>query len=140
MNESLFFVNPNQDFARPKHDTILRKLPNRTKYINIRINKAIKKISIEYIVRIEASSNYSLIYLQHSNTPIVSSKTLKHYINLIGLIAFVYPHKSHLINKKYIQAFSFKDKAHIVLKNQTSIPISRRKVKEIRNISDKLNR
>lgn len=137
MNESIFLVSPNQNFVRTKPDTILRKLPNRTKHINIRVNKSIKKIAIDSIVRIEASSNYSLIYLQNSNTPIVSSKTLKHYVNFIGLKAFVYPHKSHFINKKYIRTFCFKNKAHIALKNNLTIPISRRKLKEIKDIADK---
>lgn len=132
MNDPLSFVTPN--FGRTKPDTILRALPNQVKFITIRVHNKNKKIHINNIVRIEASSNYALIYLQNSCRPIVSAKTLKHYINILGLKEFIYPHKSHLINKIYINNYSFHNRPYIRLHDNSIIPISRRKIKGIKQV------
>ncbi|PRY27791.1 LytTr DNA-binding domain-containing protein [Spirosoma oryzae] len=57
-------------------------------------------VPVPSITRLEAYGNYTWIY-QLDKPPFLSSKTLKHYEQLLN--EFVRVHKAHLLNPNYIQ-------------------------------------
>jgi two-component system LytT family response regulator len=75
------------------------------------------------IIRCEADGNYTLFYLE-SRKKIMASRTLKEYDEILTDHDFIRVHKSHLVNRKYIQSFS---SDHLILKDNTVVEVSRRR-------------
>ena len=82
-------------------------------------------VHINEIVRCEASSNYTLIYLS-SGKKIVAPKTLKEFEALLANEGFFRVHQSHLINLEHIQQF-MKTKNKIRMVDGSEVEVSRRK-------------
>src|SRR5919109_930335 len=61
-------------------------------------------IEWDKLVRIEASSNYSRIYLSDGKTLFVA-KVLKKFEEELDKRVFVRPHKTHLVNSSFIQSY-----------------------------------
>lgn len=82
----------------------------------------------EEIIRCEADGNYTLFYLE-SKKKMIASRTLKEYDEILADYHFLRVHKSHLVNKKYVQSFSAD---HIIMHDNTSVEVSRRRAAEIK--------
>lgn len=82
-------------------------------------------VRISEIIRCEASSNYTIIYLG-SGKKIVAPKTLKEFEELLVSEGFFRVHQSHLINLSHIQQF-IKTKNKIRMGDGSEVEVSRRK-------------
>ena len=89
-----------------------------------------KKLKVNNIVRCEADSNYTHFFL-NDKTKFTTSKTLKECEELLSENDFIRVHKSHLINKRFIQ--SLKNDNHVMLTDGSTVEVSRRKLQEVRN-------
>lgn len=78
----------------------------------------------EQIIRMEASSSYTNIYFT-DRRPIVASKVLKEYEELLEPYGFLRTHRSHLVNRKHIMQVDYK--GNITMQDQSKAEISRRK-------------
>ena len=90
-------------------------------------------IDVNTIVRIEASSNYSKIYLSVAMGGIktlVTAKVLKWFEERLPHECFTRLHRSHLVNTRYLQTHQPSAKA-FELQNGKVIEISRRRRKEV---------
>jgi len=90
-------------------------------------------IDIDTIVRIEASSNYSKIYLSVAMgniTMLVTAKVLKWFEEKLPPECFTRLHRSHLVNNRFLQTHQRNAKA-FKLQNGKIIGISRRRRKEV---------
>lgn len=94
-------------------------------------------ININDILRCE-SDNYYTNFFFMDGTRLLISKTLKENENLLHEHNFVRPHKSHLINTKYIKGFLKNDGGYIVMTDGSEIPVSRRRKEEIMEIINNL--
>jgi two-component system, LytTR family, response regulator len=82
----------------------------------------------EEIIRLEASSNYTYIYFTNRK-PVLISKVLGDYEEILSAAGFVRTHRSHLVNKKHI---SFIDSyGNIYMQDDSKAELSRRKKKEV---------
>jgi two-component system, LytTR family, response regulator len=86
-------------------------------------------IDIDNIVRLEASRNYTKIYL-NDNTEIISSKNLKEFEDILNIKTFCRVHKSHLINLKYLREYSNLEGGTAIMSDNSKIIISRRRFQE----------
>jgi two-component system, LytTR family, response regulator len=86
-------------------------------------------IDIDNIVRLEASRNYTKIYL-NDNTEIISSKNLKEFEDILNSKSFCRVHKSHLINLKYLREYSNLEGGTAIMSDNSRIIISRRRFQE----------
>jgi two-component system LytT family response regulator len=82
------------------------------------------RLPLKRIVKIEGNRNYSDIYLS-DNTKVLSSKTLGFFEEILSDKHFFRCHRSYLVNGAFIKGI--KKTVHFVLKNNTEVPISRRK-------------
>lgn len=90
-------------------------------------------IDIDTIVRIEASSNYSKIYLSVAMGRIktlVTAKVLKWFEERLPAQHFTRLHRSHLVNNSFLQTHQCNGNA-FELQNGKVIEISRRRRKEV---------
>lgn len=95
--------------------------------IGLPVADGIKFVNFEDIILLKADGMYTTIMLKN-NTELVISKPLKHFVTLLSNIPIFYkPHRSYLINLKYIQEYSKKDGGYIVMDNNESVSISKDK-------------
>jgi len=87
-------------------------------------------VDICSIIRIEASSSYSKLFLTGGRTMVVTI-VLKNFEEKLIDKGFVRVHRSHLVNSSSIQAYNSSD-MKIVLRNNEQITISRRRSMDIR--------
>ncbi len=83
-------------------------------------------VEIDDIIRCESDDYYTRFFFLDGKTLLIS-KTLKENEELLGEKYFIRPHKSHLVNIKYIKGFLKNDGGYIVMSDGTKVPVSRRK-------------
>lgn len=84
---------------------------------------------IKSIVQLEASSNYTNIYME-DRSKIIASKTLKDFEELLPEDIFFRTHHSHIINLSFIKRYIKGDGGQIELQNGNYVDVSRRKKEE----------
>lgn len=87
---------------------------------------AVYVVSVPSIIRCEASDNYTTFYFT-DQSPIVVSRPLKEYDELLTPLNFFRAHQSHLINLNHLQQFNKRDGGSIKMKDGTEVPVSSRK-------------
>lgn len=85
--------------------------------------------TLDEIMRLEADKNYTSIYLV-GKRPFVSSKTLKHFDEMLGDFNFIRTHKSHLVNSRFIKQVAHNNQ-FVLLSDGTQVEVSRRKKDEV---------
>lgn len=92
-----------------------------------------KLIEKSMILRCESKSNYTQLYLLDGSTYVIS-KTLKFVENnLLDSSLFIRIHQSHLVNRQFIDVTKYKGQS-IYLKTGIELPVSRSKIKSVRDI------
>lgn len=80
------------------------------------------------IIRCEGENNYTRFYFP-DRKPLLVSKTMKEYDDILSDYGFIRVHKSHLVNKKFVK---YMDKEGLLWMNDGShITVSRRKKEEV---------
>ena len=94
-------------------------------------------VDIDNIIRCESEDYYTKFFLKEGKV-IMVSKTLKENEELLAEYNFIRPHKSHLINLKYVKSFLRIDGGSIVMIDGSNVPVSRRKREQIVDILNHL--
>jgi len=87
-------------------------------------------LTIDDIIKIQASSAYAIIYAKDQK-PIMSSKSLGHYEDLLEGSGFYRVHHSWLVNMNFIK--TYQKEGIVVLHDHSEIPVSARKQMEFKN-------
>ncbi|MCD6067371.1 MAG: hypothetical protein K0S33_2197 [Bacteroidetes bacterium] len=113
--------------AEKENGNLLEKLKyfeqNESEHIILNTQVRTYKLNKTDIVRVEADGNYCIVYT-NSGLRIMLAKTLKNIEKEINSKQFIRPHKSHLVNSKYITAHANNE---LFLTDNTAIQISVRK-------------
>ncbi|WP_159947835.1 LytR/AlgR family response regulator transcription factor [Polaribacter septentrionalilitoris] len=105
----------------------------RLKKLSLHTQEKIIVVDIKNIIRCKSDNNYTTFYFK-DGSKILVSKTLKFYADILKENDFIRVHQSHLINKYQIKEFIKSDGGYLVLKNNTNIPVSKRKKAEVLDI------
>ncbi|HNW98310.1 MAG TPA: LytTR family DNA-binding domain-containing protein [Bacteroidales bacterium] len=117
-------------------DTV--KSPNlNTKKIVLSTSEGMHIVDIDNIIRCESEDYYTKFFFKDGKT-IMVSRTLKENEELLSEFNFIRPHKSHLINLKYVKSFLKIDGGSIVMTDGSYVPVSRRKREQILDIINHL--
>ena len=100
---------------------------NTQKRIALPDQHEIKYVLIETIVCCKAHNTYTSFYLSNANNPIVVSKAISEYEQILSLYGFVRIHQSWLINKNHIDSFKKTDGGYLLMNNKMSVPVSRQR-------------
>jgi two-component system, LytTR family, response regulator len=92
--------------------------------VYIPTNKGVKVIMVQNLIRIQASSNYSVLYFNNER-PLMVARVLHKFEELLPPNIFQRIHRAHLINRYFISGMSENKK--LQLSNGEILPISRRK-------------
>lgn len=122
--------------APPNQVTNPSSTPNPSKdYLRVPHQDGFRMLFIPDILRIEADNSYSTIYLKGGLNMIVS-KGIKDFDSLLPEQAFVRVHRSHIVNLRYVFAYSVIDGGQVTLSNGDKIPVSRRRLKVLKEKLD----
>jgi putative methionine-R-sulfoxide reductase with GAF domain len=120
--------------AENENGNLLEKLKyfEQTENEHIVLNTQVRtyKLNKSDIVRVEADGNYCIVFT-NSGLRIMLAKTLKNIEKEINSRQFIRPHKSHLVNSKYITAHANNE---LFLTDNTAIQISVRKQSLIKKL------
>ena len=81
-------------------------------------------VDLDQVIRLEAASNCTGIFLADGKKHLVS-RTLKDFEEQLSESDFFRVHKAHLINIAYIDRYVRQDGGYVLMKDGTSIPVSR---------------
>jgi len=110
-----------------------RALDEGSQKIVLSTSEMIHVIDVDDIIRCESDNYYTYFFFVDGRKLLVS-KTLKENEELLSQHNFIRPHKSHLINIKYIKSYIRHDGGYILMTDGTHIPVSRRKKDKIMEI------
>lgn len=80
------------------------------------------------ITRLEAEGSYTRFYLSNRK-PLLASKTLKDFEELLTNQGFIRVHKSHLVNRLYVDAVH--SDGYAIMRDNSRVEISRRRKKAV---------
>jgi len=115
----------------------INRPPAESPKIILSTSEKINVIKVDEIIRCESDNYYTMFYFTNGKRLLVS-KTLKDQEELLREHNFIRPHKSHLINVKYIKSYLKTDGGVILMENGSKIPVSRRKKEYIIEIINNL--
>jgi two-component system LytT family response regulator len=111
-----------------KHNTSYH-LDQRSK-LSIPSMQSYEQVQISDIIRCEGEQRYTRVYIR-GDIELLSSYSIGRFRELLSGYAFLECHKSHLVNSVHIARYN-KD-GQIIMKDETEVPVSRRKRDEIKH-------
>lgn len=114
----------------------IRKKVDNFKRIALSNSDGIHLFEINDIIRCESEDNYTKFFIKNSK-PVLISKTLKEYEELLSEHGFERIHQSHLINLNYLKSYIKKDGGYVIMQDDSHLPISQRKKERLQNILTK---
>jgi two-component system, LytTR family, response regulator len=111
----------------------IRKKVDNFKRIALTTIEGIHVYEVCDIIRCEGEDNYTTFYIKN-NKPIVISKTLKEYEEMLSEYGFERIHQSHLINLSYLKSYVKKDGGYVIMADNTQLPISQRKKERLQEL------
>lgn len=110
---------------------ILEQINTADKKIGIPTQEGFKFIPIENIVFFEADSSYCILHIKDEKQMIIS-KPLRYFEYKLEMErSFIRPHKSFLINLKFVEEYQKQDGGYLKMRTGNLIPISRNKKDEV---------
>ena len=113
-------------------ENIRRKVDN-FKRIALSTSDGIHLFEISDIIRCEAQDNYTQFFIKN-HKPLLISKTLKEYEELLTEHGFERIHQSHLINLAYLKSYIKTDGGYVIMADNTNIPIAQRKRERLQEL------
>ncbi|WP_395043619.1 LytR/AlgR family response regulator transcription factor [Flavobacterium sp.] len=111
----------------------IRKKVDNYKRIALTTSDGIHVYEVSDIIRCEGEDNYTTFYIKNSK-PIIISKTLKEYEEMLGEYGFERIHQKHLINLNFLKSYVKRDGGYVVMADNTELPISQRKKERLQEL------
>lgn len=111
----------------------IRKKVDNFKRIALSTSDGIHLFDISDIIRCESEDNYTKFFIKN-NKPVLISKTLKEYEDMLTEHGFERIHQSHLINLSYLKSYIKKDGGYVVMADNSNLPISQRKKERLQEV------
>ncbi len=86
-------------------------------------------VEVNEIIRCEADGSYTQVILKNKN-PIIATRKIKGFEDLLKNYNFFRVHRSHLINMNYINKYYRGEGGYVVMVDGTTVDVSRRKKDE----------
>lgn len=111
----------------------IRKKVDNYKRIALSTSDGIHLFEVSDIIRCEASVNYTQFFIKN-HKPVLISRTLKEYEELLTEHGFERIHQSHLINLAYLKSYIKNDGGYVIMADNTSIPIAQSKKEKLQEL------
>jgi len=121
-------------------DTLLENLnykQNNQRKLVLKTAESIYLINPDEIIHCKSSGNYTHFYLIDQK-PLLISKPLKEYEEILVPLGFMRVHQSHLVNLNHVQKIDKRDGCTLIMSDNTGIPVSTRRKDFLLQKLDKL--
>jgi two-component system LytT family response regulator len=115
----------------------IKRQTNSFKRIALTNSDGIHLFEIADIIRCESEDNYTTFYIRN-NKPVLVSRTLKEFEELLRDHGFVRIHQSHLINLTFLKSYVKKNGGYVIMADQTHLPISQRNKERLQELITKI--
>jgi len=115
-----------------KLDLLLENIAHekrRFRRIAVPSRDGLELVKMEEIIYLEASVNYTLIYLRN-NTRLTASRTLKDFEELLPVDTFIRIHHSFIININCVEKYIRGEGGQVILSNNVRLDVAKRKKHE----------
>jgi two-component system LytT family response regulator len=111
----------------------IRKKVDNFKRIALSTAEGIHLFEISDIIRCESQDNYTQFFIKN-HKPLLISKTLKEYEELLSEHGFERIHQSHLININYLKSYIKNDGGYVIMGDNAKLPIAQRKKERLQEL------
>ncbi len=111
----------------------IRKKVDNFKRIALSTSDGVHLFEVADIIRCEAKINYTQFFIKN-HKPVLISRTLKEYEELLAEHGFERIHQSHLINLSYLKSYIKTDGGYVVMADNTNIPIAQSKKEKLQEL------
>lgn len=111
----------------------IRKKVDHFKRIALSTSDGIHLFEISDIIRCESQDNYTQFFIKN-HKPLLISKTLKEYEELLTQHGFERIHQSHLINLAYLKSYIKTDGGYVIMGDNSRLPIAQRKKERLQEL------
>lgn len=111
----------------------IRKKVDNFKRIALATSDGIHLFEVADIIRCEAKVNYTEFYIKN-HKPVLISRTLKEYEEMLTEHGFERIHQSHLINLSYLKSYIKTDGGYVVMADNTKISIAQSKRERLQEL------
>lgn len=111
----------------------IRKKVDNFKRIALSTSDGVHLFEVADIIRCEAKVNYTQFYIKN-HKPVLISKTLKEYEELLTEHGFERIHQSHLINLSYLKSYIKTDGGYVIMADNSHIPIAQSKKEKLQEL------
>jgi two-component system, LytTR family, response regulator len=111
----------------------IRKKVDNFKRIALSTQDGIHLFEVSDIIRCESEDNYTKFHIKN-HKPLLISKTLKEYEELLADHGFERIHQSHLINLSYLKSYIKNDGGYVIMADNSNLPIAQRKKERLQEI------
>ena len=120
----------NQPSGNPQIELLIEHLQKKpSRRIAIPTGEGLAFIRVDEIIYLEASINYTHIYLEDKRRYLVS-RTLKEFEDILPEDTFLRIHHSHIINKNFVERYIRGDGGQVVMQQGITLDVSKRKKAE----------
>ena len=129
-----------KNIGRPQIDVdallnSLHKTDSSKKKVVLKTSSSIHLVNKSDIIRCEASGNYTEFFFKNRK-PLLVSKSLKEYEEILSPLGFFRSHQSHLVSIAQIRSVEKRDGFAIVLSDGCQIPVATRKKEALMKLLD----
>ncbi|TDX84849.1 LytR/AlgR family response regulator transcription factor [Epilithonimonas xixisoli] len=107
------------------------------KKIALSTSEGIHLFEIKDIIRCESEDNYTKFFIKN-HKPVMISKTLKEYEEMLKDQGFERIHQSHLINLNELKSYIRKEGGFVIMSDDSQLPVSQRKKERLQELISKL--
>lgn len=115
----------------------IQKKSDGFKKIALSTSDGIHLFEIKNIIRCESEDNYTKFFIKN-HKPVMISKTLKEYEELLKEQGFERIHQSHLINLNELKSYIRKEGGFVIMTDNSQLPVSQRKKERLQELISKL--
>ena len=118
-----------QDLINNKFKTLLNNLGGETSHQKIAIpdGEGLSFVKIKEIVRFQSEGSYTYLHTLGNPKPLLISKPIGDYQEMLTNEPFVRVHRSHLINLQHVDKYIKGEGGVAIMSDQSKVEVSRRK-------------
>lgn len=139
LTEVIHKINLHEEQMQEQIKELLNQVREKSapKKVTILSSDGLILYDIEEIIRCQSDGNYTIIYFKNK-TKIISSKTLKHFDDMLSDLGFHRIHNSHLVNLIHLKRYINSDGGYLKMTDDSEVPISQRKKTQVLTILESL--
>ena len=106
--------------------------------IALPVGQELLLVDVADVLYVESEGSYVSVFLKDQSKPVVLSKSLREFEELLNNPGFFRAHNSHLVNLRHIRKIVRTDGGEIVMANGCSLPVARAKKTELMGLIAKV--